>query len=427
MGFAAYAPDYSGVALLYAQILENIQGDPIPDDNTTALLTQLLDTPVQVVRSGAPQPILWLVASNATTTFFALGGARNAKAISDLCDSWLGQAQQPVGPAFPTSPLFGYWPDRWASDILLAASSVTILSRPEVRICGHSLGGVIGWAIAARIQAAYPAANVHLCTFGNPKVVRFPSSDFTTITCARFTNPADNVPSLPPLATEAPDVYAALNQAQWNNLNSYRQPRKALSLRPGGTVVVQDDPPSVPVTFSSLQALCAGNTGLFGAGHGIGTYVGLLKALYGNVPSNPALTTVAPQTIGNIPVALPGPTISPAAPNPPIDPAPIVARQVAFRAAATANDGIYVDIPNPNRMKAVFDGQYWNVHWMGFPIAIGPTKKKARALARHMNRFLKIYQGVGESQSNLFSDALAEYLTDAADPAKGYTPTLRDG
>jgi hypothetical protein len=99
------------------------------------------------------------------------------------------------------------------------------------------------------------------------------------------------------------------------------------------------------------------------------------------------------------------------------------AEETIFRAASVqvANP---VEIPVSARYQAVRTGAIWIVEFGGVTVTIGPTKRRARALAAAANAFLRHLQVQGAVDSNAISQATITYLGLAGIPGNGFVPVM---
>jgi hypothetical protein len=81
-------------------------------------------------------------------------------------------------------------------------------------------------------------------------------------------------------------------------------------------------------------------------------------------------------------------------------------------------------IPPANEFRATRLQNSWVVVWRGQIVAVGPTKKRARRLARNGNSFLIDLQTQAITDAQAMSDQFSDYLGDATNPAGGFTPIM---
>lgn len=422
MGLSDTPPNWTGPARTYVRLLQNL--DLVnPNPGTAPILTTLLGTfSNYFFYNNVNYPCTIARATNADTIIVWISGVRVAGAIGQLVAQYIN----PINPMSATR--VNNRVQEWASEGLSITGALTApLLRPKVILVGHSLGGAIAFTMARQIRVVNPGAQIWVCSFGTPKVCGL--SDLVSNGAnliARWTNPQDNVPRLPPVSTSAPVLYGALTHYQRTTLQQWRHPCQQFSVGPTGSLAVSDGVESSTITVATLVALLQSPQGVFGTGHGLETYYNYLLAATSTYqePSIPPVLG-GPGTVP--PPAAPPIVFSPPALPPPVNNVAVQASFVAFREAAVINEAIPVTVPMPNLPTVSKNNGVWSFDWMGYQVAVAPSKRKAQALSRHMRRFLRLYQGVGQSQSHEFVYALAAYLVEAADPASDFKPILNDG
>lgn len=421
MMLSDYEPNYSGVALCNAEIIRQLDV-PNPGFAWASLLQAFLGTGYseRIIVEYA-YPVTWAAIYGVDTFAIWCSGIRTDYAGRQLVDAWLH-------PSVPGTVEWNDKVDEWAGAIFAKCNTFgPIPTKPKYRMAGHSLGGAIAMRLASIYAESRPSASHHCCTFGMPKAIDIIDPFLSQIKIGRWINPLDNVSSLPPLYDQGVSIFVALTYQEWFNLQRWRHPCQAYNVNASGAMSKIDDPPSVVLNNNTLLQACNSPQGMFGTGHGIETYIANLRAAATPVSSATPSSTIAPTT--PMP-ALPTPAIiapSPPTPPAPVSPAVVAAAITVYNEQVALHDNVSNQVPSLWTMKAVRHGPFWHVEWMDRTVAIGPTKKKSRALARHMNRFLRIYQGVAQSQGQNFCDALTGYLTVAATPGLGFDPTLADG
>jgi len=374
------------------------------------------------VRLSEAFPVSFSWAFNDTVGLVCLSGVRTVAGGRELVSSWLADYDIDNRSAV-TNAVYN-----WAASIYEVLSALPIPAGAQVFIAGHSLGGAIALPLARLYTAGRNPFFITVCTFGSPKVVEVEGYNFPNrATIARWSNPQDNVPSLPPLQPSAPLIYMGLTARQTVNAYRWGQPCQRTSVSSTGQITTGNDPPSLEIGASTiLAALNSRIEGIFGTGHLLHTYEANLIA---------AIAAAAPAALPPPVVTIPGAPVAPATPPvrvpapapPPPTPVEIARSVVVAREAAVQRDAVAPVIGQRYKVLAIREGKQWYVSWLDARIAWAPTRKKAQALARHLNRFLRIYQGVGQSNSNLFVSTWAQYLKEAASPASDLKPTLNDG
>ncbi len=365
-------------------------------------------------------PVTWGWAQSANNALIVLSGVRTAYAGQQLARSWV------AGDVGYDTRLFVLQVELWGRAIFQDSRAAGFAQKDTIQIAGHSLGGALASYLAWWFGLTYPESRIQVCTFGQPKVCGPAYRPRDNTGFARYSNAEDNVPSLPPTSDRAPAVYAGLTRAAQARVQAWRHPVGVMVLNPDGTVTQNDtDRPSVMIGATTLLGIINSRvSGFFGTGHSLLTYASLLDARLRTVDA-----MFAAEVVNNAaaPTAQSMPDVVSPRVVPELVPQVELNRQVAVaREEAAARDAVQLDIPTRYRMKAVRVEGIYCVAWMEKIIAWGPSRKKAQAIARHFDRFLRVYQGVGQSNSNVLVDALIEYLTIAADPSGPLKPTLND-
>ena len=91
---------------------------------------------------------------------------------------------------------------------------------------------------------------------------------------------------------------------------------------------------------------------------------------------------------------------------------------------ATRQNAQPVNIPDAQLFVAVKTGRVWYVTFGGIVIASAPHKRRARALAREGNAWLRRLQNEAVVYTNDLGSQFLAYLEVASDPASGFTPTI---
>lgn len=365
-------------------------------------------------------PVTFGYAVNDNYLRIFLSGVRTVAAGQRLAQGWLN------GPA--TEDVQGINPaiSNTAASMMQLLPSFNMAAR-SVAIFGHSYGGAIAIELGRLFQRIGRPNFITVVTYGQPRVLQINYELPTAWDICRWVTPNDNVPRLPPGSRSAPLLYNALNPQQQRRMENWVHPCQATEVSDTGAIRTIDDAPSDPIGVTTILAALNSNTqGVFGTGHLLSTYIPNLERAIAVAGAAPVIVPAATNT------RAPTATITPPRFTPPVVVAPLTqqeldARVAYVRDAQVERDQTPVAIGPQYRMKAVRDKKVYYVEWCGWQVCWAPTKKKARALARHFNRFLAIYQGVGVSNSDLFVRALTYYLALAADPNGPLKPTLNNG
>jgi len=90
-----------------------------------------------------------------------------------------------------------------------------------------------------------------------------------------------------------------------------------------------------------------------------------------------------------------------------------------------AQNTIPVSIPTGQTFTAFRNEGIWMIAFGDSIVAIAPTKRRARALARLGNEFLRRLLVQAVVDPDVMETQLAAWLTSAQDPTSGIVPTLQ--
>lgn len=404
-------PQHLETSYNYARILQ-WQDTATGDEPDLTAVSQLfgVSVPWKYFAPTATRPAVG-VAQNFDATIISLSGIDSRGQAASLVSSWLSRTDNFLNQPFPVYVIGA------AVSAIIAYRSVFSGPRPKCRIIGHSFGGLVAMSLLDQLRRAAPDVDYQLVTFGSPKGVgNITLSNVAGVSQVRWVLTGDPVVAIPPVQTQAPLIHGLLAQRDSTNLASWTHLSLPTVINALNVVTTPFfDPDVAPFTAADLSGLLSSTQGLFGLRHGMLAY----RTSLGNIVNAPP------------PVAPDPPPVSPTRPRPPVVTPEIRAAinnaVVLWRDAALDRDAIPVDIPAPSRFLAKRTDRTWSVHWMLHEICVCPHKRKARAICRHANRMLRIFQGVGMCNSTNFVQALIDYLTDAANADVGYKPTLNDG
>jgi hypothetical protein len=291
-------------------------------------------------------------------------------------------------------------------------------SRPTIFISGYSAGGAIAVALALSIRLNWPNTRIVIIAFGAPRIITGTTLERNPLTMpnlqfAHFMNSDDPVSLIPPNPTFFRRVVAGLSVGASLRLSQHRE-------YPNGTNVTQtftfrpgNSPVDLPTPAENAIAgwMLAQADGLQ-TPHSIDTYVARLNAAVPNPTSQPIL---APREQG-VPQAWP---IKPQGARQLIN----EAVQTAF-ADSTRQNAVPVNIPAPQLFQKVRQGNLWSVTFRGVTVALAPRKKRAAALARIGNAFLRRLQNEAVVNVDDLGQEFLGYLDDASNPESGFQPQM---
>lgn len=285
----------------------------------------------------------------------------------------------------------------------------------DILITGHSQGGAIAHALLREIAGRRVRPRVRAITFGAPKTAGtggyFGVSERNL---CRWMTPDDPVPLIPPESVIA-SVMGALGDARAAR-------RMTFFVQPAGGRLISTAPPAVsPAVIPPTAVLPAiGNFAAWLAGsesasipHRISTYSAYLAAYNARYPRP---SDQRPDG---------GPMQRPNAPTP--RDASAQEREFVQNVfnAGREQEARILKQPRPTMFYAARIGRLWCVFLNNQQIAVGPTKKRARAIARLGNTWLtRLQRSAYVNPAELLAQVGA--VVDAmADPAGQFQPPLR--
>jgi len=374
------------------------------------LRDDLNQTAVQYVTQGTPRdlyPQRVYAKSNGRTLAVIQCTQNNASAIG-LWGSWQG-GDVMSGPGVRNAHIEG------AAQAFVEEMRALGYLTQDVMIVGHSQGGAIAHAMMRNIFLRRDVQRIRGVTFGAPKTAG--GSGYAGITedrLCRWMTPDDPVPLLPPQSIPAAVLGGLGDPRAARRMTFFVQPA-------GGRLIASGPPVATPGIIPPTAVLPAiGNFAGWLAGiesasvpHRIATYVSYLAAYNARYP-RPAQQR--PDGGRQEPV---NPT-----PSREVNRQQREFVQNVFRAGHEQNAGI-ARAPKPVLFYAQRTGRIWNVYLNGQVVAVGPTKKRARGLARIGNALLKRLQRQAfVDPANLLAQvgAVVEMMSD---PAGEFRPALR--
>lgn len=285
----------------------------------------------------------------------------------------------------------------------------------DILLVGHSQGGAIVHAMLRNIFLRRDVQRVRAITFGAPKTAG--SSGYAGITddrLCRWMTPDDPVPLLPPQSIPAAVLGGLGDPRAARRMTFFVQPA-------GGRLIASNPPVATPGVIPPTATLPAiANFAGWLAGveqssvpHRIATYSSYLAAYNARYPRpNQQRPSGGRQE--------------------PVNPTPSreVNRQQrefvqnVFLAGHEQN-AVPARAPKPVLFYAQRTGRIWSVYLNGQAVAVGPTKKRARGLARLGNGLLRRLQRQAfVDPANLLAQ-IGSVIEMMSDPAGDFRPSLR--
>lgn len=306
------------------------------------------------------------------------------------------------------------WCSAAAQFIAGALQNRHFLTPGNFYIAGYSAGGSIAEYYAAQFVNALGIQPVRI-SFGAPKAggVNFYGPLANTNFALRWMNSDDPVPLIPPYQFPANSVYALGNPVWMTRAASYIHGSSGVSVNADGTYTTNAIP--TQASFNPSVSIASWMFGLDGAptgSHSLVEYARRIQLLIASFRQN------QPQRVNEGPVEEPNPVGR--------REANAQAEEMASVIFATgaAQNAQPVTIPSGQPFFAFRTGRIWQVGFGSSVVAIGPTKKRARAMANAGNAMLRHLQSQGVVDPNAVLDRLNEYLQLASSPTGGFTPVM---
>jgi hypothetical protein len=309
-------------------------------------------------------------------------------------------------------------PNSWyaaASDGILGNPWPLVETCAGVWMCGFSAGGGVCLEMQRQWEATLvPRPAVDTVTIGSPKPCA--SSLLRTmhpVSCSAWFNADDPVPLIPPPIGTFERIMAGLSVWQGRNLASYNAWPGGINIGLDGRVTPATAPQSgpTPATEQIGNWLKAQEAGLQ-TPHSLTTYQARVAAAIALLPPSDQMV--------NPVIDAPHPTHTSTAT---IRRAIASTVQTQFYDASRMN-GQPVVIPDQRLFVPKKKGKVYYVDFGGVTIAVAPRKRRARALARLGNDFLRRLQNEGVVYTDDLATQFGLYLAAAADPTSGITPTM---
>jgi len=280
---------------------------------------------------------------------------------------------------------------------------------------GHSLGGAIAEGAVAQARNQVPSDNCHAITFGAPKPGPTPFSHLLHYTAlVRWMNSDDPVSHIPPRHNEALLYWATLTPSARAQAVQYVQPSGGIVLHPDGNVEVLNVPTISDIGLNlSLPAWLLSLTLDTQSSHSMQAYANRLNARAGFVSAEQSnlRTTHRGERRDHVSLS----TLNREAD----------AAAAALRGQIRESGDPHVTIPELWQFVAKKRGSLWVVEFRQQQVFLGPTRRRARHIARLGNVWLEALQRMGQVDTDGLVKAFDRYLADASDPTSGFIPTMR--
>jgi len=286
--------------------------------------------------------------------------------------------------------------------------------RRNILVHGHSQGSCIALATALRMKQAYPDAYVRCITFGGPKCVRGRAvDDLVPIHVTRWMTLNDPVP-LVPLTTATPALaiaqhgIAEIRQwATWVHVGSF-------SVLDGSeTPTARTEPDYDPSTLpGGVAGWLLSMATMRQSAHSQQTYADYLYAV---ANSGVQRNHTQPAAVHSDQVE---------------EMKPQTLQRVVRQSNERMRQQEILQLQTPTHVPEVWKWRYekvsgvFNVFWGPYLVASTTRRKSASAVCRWGNRWQHAIQRKPVVERASLVEALAHYLTEAADPDSGFLPTM---
>lgn len=301
-----------------------------------------------------------------------------------------------------------------ATDIIAQFGPNHFANPFRVLLAGYSLGGAVCFELNYQIKQAW-AVVPNIWTAGAPRPGgRMISDAAPAFHVRRYMAPGDPIPLIPPRLVDlpqAPNIFGILNLLgfEW-----FVHPAGGLLLSATGATPNNGEvpPTATVVSVTAFPAFLLGQVTGVNTPHALTNYLNLFT-LWNNTiglrpPANPAGARAEQ-------VVVVGRNL--------VQQAERKAAQAIF-AQGVAQDAPALVIPPALAFKAQRNGLIWNVLLGGNIVAIGPRKKKARALANAGNAMLKRLSRQAVVDPVSIVAQFSQYIADAQNPVSGIVPQI---
>ncbi len=361
--------------------------------------------------AGSPICPRFVYCGNNSRKLFFIDGATTSAQVTEFVNGYDNAAS--VGAFNPIN-----FRIRQAATFVLARINGAGLQVPEhVDFVGYSIGGAIAIECYRQLALAQSPIKRKCITFGAPRTCS--RSDLAPIVnspITRWMTDADPIPLVPPRITDAPTLIATnsvLTNLRWG---AYVHARGGIVVYPNGATAGLVLPPIAAMNPTmSLLNWYFSVEGDPANPHALTTYLAYLA-----LAEQLAATASAQRRLD-------GPIEQPQQD----DRRQLTQRerQVMSQIAVAGRDqnSQPLVVPTDRLFKAVRMGRIWVVEFAGEIIAVAPRKKRAQALARRGNAFVRSLPRQALVQPDSLASQLDAFLAAAVDPASGFQPKIRIG
>lgn len=350
----------------------------------------------------------WYVGGNATRKVLYVDGVTSNTQAIGLINGYNDAAL--VGNFLPVQT----WLESQA-DRLLSLMRQGHWSEPEYfDFVGYSAGGAVATVIMLRYVLAQSVVKRKLITFGSPRALTTARRDrLASSSVARWMTDADPIPLVPPRVADVPQLVAVLSPVGIIRYGNYVHTDGGISVAQNGITTPAVLPPVAAFDqFTSLSSWYWSEQNDPSNRHDLASYFAFLTAALPSMPQ-PSQQNVddgdaeQPQQERQRDVTR-------------------RQRQVAeaINAAGHAQNNQGQEIPAETLMIPIRIGRVWYVSFNGDIICTAPIEKRARAIARAGNAFLRALPRQALVDPAALSTQLTNWLGMAQDPTFGFVPQI---
>jgi len=396
------------LALLHCQNLRQLRSLS-PKGNIDAILEPLLrDGFTSSYDAGNLVNLAWYIGGNRERKVVYIDGCRTNSQAVELISNY---SDARGGTAFTVQNQ--YLIDQ-AARILASYTSGHWQEPGYLDFVGYSAGGAVAQILMWRYIQLQSTVRRKLITFGAPRAQPTRQRDeLARSSVTRWMVDADPIPLVPPRLGDVPTLINLLSPVQTVQYGNFVHTEGGISVAQNGV--------TTPATLPPVASIDPGNS---------------LASWYfseENAASNPHALTTYFSYLNAAVAALPRPDEQSVEQGDDENPQQERQRDVTRRqrqvAAAIANAGHAQNspsqvIPQETLMIPIRIGRVWYVSFNGDIICTAPIEKRARAIARAGNAFLRALPRQALVDPVALSQQLTNWLGMAQDPTFGFVPQI---
>lgn len=396
------------LAVFHVQALRQLRSLS-PQHNIDAMLRPLLADGFNSTYQPPTQAYLgWYVGGNASRKVLYIDGATTSNQAVGLVNGYNDAAL--VGQFQPTNT----WLEDQANRLLALMRQGHWFEPEYFDFVGYSAGGALATLIMYRYVVERSVTKRKLITFGAPRALVSARRDrLANSSVARWMTDADPIPLVPPRVADVPQLVALLSPVGIIRYGNYVHTDGGISVAQNGVTTPSVLPPVAAFDqFNSLQSWFWSEQNDPNNRHDLASYFAYLSAALASVP-RPADQELQggrdeeEQQERQREVTR-------------------RQRQIAdaINAAGHAQNNRGQEIPEETLMIPVRIGRVWYVSFNGDIICTAPIEKRARAIARAGNAFLRALPRQAIVDPAALTTQLTNWLGMAQDPTFGFVPQI---